>query len=136
MVKNVYERKDDRFEGRVTLGYEDGKRLYKAFFGKTEDEVAEKMAVFRREINPLSNVSLTFGAAFDEWFAANAIRTKESTQANYRLKAEKHILPVFAGANITDITQKSIYQFIKDKQDSGLSNRYITDIIILMKSLF
>ncbi len=136
MIKNVYKRQDGRFEGRITLGYQDGKRKYKAFFGAEESVVAEKMTEFRREINPLSNVSLTFGAAFDEWFESNSIRTKESTQANYRLKAQKHILPVFADENITAITQKFIYQFIKDKQASGLSNRYITDILVLMKSVF
>ena len=48
----------------------------------------------------------------------------------------KHILPVYANDDITDIKQSNIYQFIRKKQDSGLSNRYISDILVLMKSVF
>lgn len=136
MIRNVYQRKDGRCEGRITLAYQDGKRQYKAFFGKSEDEVAVKMAQFRAESISASCVSITFGTAFSEWFQSISIRVKESTLANYLLKADKHILPVYENCNITDIQQKSIYQFIKDKQDSGLSNRYITDILVLMKSVF
>lgn len=136
MIKNVYKRQDGRFEGRITLGYQDGKRKYKAFFGADEGAVAAKMTEFRTKTVQIPSVIITFGDAFDEWFESNCIRTKESTQANYRLKAEKHILPVFMNMDITDVTAKSIYQFIRDKQESGLSNRYITDILVLMKSVF
>ena len=38
--------------------------------------------------------------------------------------------------DITGIKQSNIYQFIRKKQDSGLSNRYISDILVLMKSVF
>ncbi len=127
MIRNVYQRQDGRYEGRITLAYQNGKRQYKAFFGQSEDEVAVKMADFRAVTMPTACVDITFGTAFSEWFQSISIRVKESTLANYLLKADKHILPVYAGANITGIEQRSIYQFIKEKQDSGLSNRYITD---------
>ena len=42
MIKNIYKRRDGRFEGRITLGYQDGKRQYKAFFGADEETVAAK----------------------------------------------------------------------------------------------
>lgn len=47
-----------------------------------------------------------------------------------------NILLVYSYKDITDIKQSSIYQFIRDKQNAGLSNRYITDILVLMKSVF
>ncbi|MBP7188246.1 MAG: site-specific integrase [Ruminococcus sp.] len=136
MITNVYQRKDGRYEGRITLAYQDGKRQYKAFFGRSESEVADKMADYRAVAMPTARVYITFGAAFSEWFQSISIRVKESTLANYLLKAKKHILPVYANKDITNIEQGSIYQFIKSKQDCGLSNRYITDILVLMKSVF
>ncbi|WP_294476771.1 site-specific integrase [uncultured Ruminococcus sp.] len=136
MIRNIYQRQDGRYEGRITLAYQNGKRQYKAFFGQSEDEVAVKMADFRALAMPTACVDITFGEAFSEWFQSISIRVKESTLANYLLKADKHILPVYRDCNITEINDNSIYQFIKDKQVSGLSNRYITDILVLMKSVF
>ena len=52
------------------------------------------------------------------------------------MKANKHILPNFGDKNISDISSDDVYNFIELKQNEGLSVRYISDIIILMKSLF
>lgn len=136
MITNVYQRKDGRYEGRVTIGRSGGKRQYKAFFGRTPDDVFTKMTEFRAETIGTATVSKTFSEIFEEWFQSISIRVKESTLANYMLKAGKHILPVYASEDITNIKQSHIYQFIREKQDSGLSNRYITDILVLMKSVF
>ena len=132
MITNVYQRKDGRFEGRITVGRIGGKRQYKAFFGRTPDDVITKMTDYRERIVETAAVCKTFSEVFDEWFQSISIRIKDSTLANYVLKAEKHILPVFANDDITDIKQSNIYQFIRKKQDSGLSNRYISDILVLM----
>jgi integrase len=80
--------------------------------------------------------NITFRSAYTDWFQSISYRIKESTAANYILKADKHILPYFGDSKISDITSASVYQFICDKQDKGLSNRYISDILILMKSVF
>ena len=37
---------------------------------------------------------------------------------------------------ILQTLNRAIYQFIRKKEDSGLSNRYISDIPVLMKSVF
>ena len=165
---NVYQRKDGRYEGRLTLGFTEGKRSYKAFYGKTAEEVTEKMLEFRRTGNvngvpaaalPLAPSSvtvstastsplttstvlnpaiekMTFGTVYAEWFYSVTYRVKESTAANYTNKADKHVLPTFRDTPISEITQYSIYQFIKSLQDSGLSNRYICDILVLVQSVF
>lgn len=133
---NIYKRKDGRFEGRITTEIIDGKRKFKAFFGKTEEDVLSKMEKFRASLPQPTEKKLTLSSIFTEWFQSISYRVKDSTLANYLLKADKHILPAFGKQNITEIVQTSIYQFIRDKQNSGLSNRYITDILILMKSVF
>lgn len=136
MSIGVYQRKDGRYEGRITTEKINGKRRYKAFFGKTADEVTQKMSAFNITTHFEDKIEKTFSSVYAEWFDSVSYRIKESTAANYTLKADKHILPVFGSQNINGISQISIYQFIRKKQDSGLSNRYITDILILMKSVF
>lgn len=42
---NIYQRRDGRFEGRISRGKRsDGTRKFQYFFGKTKEDVREKMA--------------------------------------------------------------------------------------------
>lgn len=63
-------------------------------------------------------------------------RVKESTAANYMMKASKHIIPNFGDKMAEMLSPDEVYDFIAEKQKEGLSNRYIIDIIILLKSIF
>ncbi len=136
MNGSIYKRKDGRYEGRIPVNSPDRSRKYKAFFGKSKEEVIEKMEEYRRLSINADQYHVSFRSAYDDWFQSVVYRIKKSTAANYTLKADKHILPYFADLMINDISSSSVYQFIKDKQDKGLSNRYISDILILMKSVF
>ena len=133
---NIYQRKDGRFEGRIITEIIDGKRKFKAFFGKTAEEVMNKMDNYRASQLVQITERPSFSDVFTEWLHSISYRIKESTRANYLLKANKHILPAFGNENISEISQYSVCNFISDKQNSGLSNRYIIDILILMKAVF
>lgn len=134
---NIYLRIDGRWEGRIAKGKNrQGKRQYHAFFRKTKEDVIRKMDEFRKNTMVPCTVSITVSHLFQEWFQFVQQRVKKSTAANYVLKANKHILPAFGSCRISDITTDSIYGFICEKQKNGLSGRYISDILILMKSVF
>ncbi len=136
---NIYRRKDGRFEGRISLFNPTGKRSYKAFYGKTADEVRMKMIQYRSLTMPPMAVGVgqkTFGSIYEDWFMTVSICVKESTMANYAMKAAKHILPAFRNTIVTEISEMTIYKFIAEKQEAGLSNRYIVDILIIMKTIF
>ena len=133
---SIYLRRDGRWEGRLQLGRtEDGKRKYRAFFGKTKEEVQSKMAENVAEI-PTEPTACTLTELFSEWHKKIIYTVKESTAANYLMKATKHILPCFGNKPIDSITSEDVYSFIEQKREAGLSGRYVTDIIILMKTLF
>lgn len=134
--RNVYLRKDGRYEGRLFLDTSGSKRKYHAFFGKTHDEVIAKMKKYHIDLISKTQIRKTFTEVYEEWFGTVTIRIKESTAANYILKADKHILPFFGQKCICKITNDDIYDFIRRKQQENLSNRYITDILVLMKSIF
>lgn len=133
---SIYLRRDGRWEGRLQLGRtEDGKRKYRAFFGKTKEEVQEKMAENKKGI-PVETTSCTLAELFSEWHQRIIHNVKESTAANYLVKTTKHILPCFGNKPIDAISSEDVYRFIEQKKEDGLSGRYIRDIVILMKSLF
>ena len=80
--------------------------------------------------------SCTLSQLFSEWHQRIIHNVKESTAANYLVKANKHILPCFGNKVIDEISTQDIYSFIEQKKAAGLSGRYILDIVILMKSVF
>ena len=133
---NIYHRKDGRWEGRIYEGKtENGGRKYQAFFGKSAEAVMEKLEALR----PTRNYQLclrTVKEVFEEWSQGIRHRVKESTLANYLMKWEKHLLDYFGDTAISTITPTNIYEFIAEKQTAGLSNRYVTDILVLLKSIF
>lgn len=78
---------------------------------------------------------LTVKKLFSEWLSAVKLRVKPSTYANYQMKIEKHILPSFGGIRYDSLTVQMLNSFIEDKLNSGLSAKYVSDIIIVFKSM-
>lgn len=133
---NIYYRQDGRFEGRILKGKREGKRKYQYFFGKTREEVRNKMEHYHYRTNKNQCCSKPLAILIEDWFFNIRHQIKESTMANYRMKIAKHILPTFGKMPIDSIHSNEIYKFIDCKKKLGLSNRYISDILVLMKSIF
>ena len=133
---NVYLRKDGRYEGRVyKTDKVSGKRSYVSYYGHTVEEVIEKIKNDR--IIPIySETKLTIKTLIYEWLLIISSRIKESTEANYRMKAEKHLIPYFGDMLCSSLKSKEIYSFIEKKSKDGLSVRYISDILVLLKTIF
>lgn len=133
---NVYHRKDGRWEGRLLKKRdENGKRKYRYVFGKSKEEVIRKIDAIRKSKYSCTS-SYTIKQIFNEWYKSISHKVKESTLSNYRVKALKHVLPDFGDVCISSFNSQYIYTFIENKQKDGLSNRYISDIIVLIKSIF
>ncbi len=134
---NAYHRKDGRWEGRIPQGKsDDGKQKFRYIFARSKEEVLQKMEEIYLRDRSAESCCKTLHTVFSEWFNLTKHRIKESTAANYAMKADKHILPVFGEKSISSITQDDVCAFIADKQKSGFSERYIADIVVLMKSIF
>ena len=134
---NLYHRKDGRWEGRITKAKEkNGRRHFFYFFGKTKDEVIQKMQKKQKKAPEHAAPTVTFSDAFQKWLQNIRLSIKESTCSNYTMKAQKHLLPTFGTMKLCEISADEIYTFIAQKQKAGLSNRYISDILVLLKSIF
>lgn len=133
---NIYYRKDGRWEGRISKGKgEDGRRKFQYIFGKTKQQVQNKM----KELTETSSscyCKINLQSIADEWISTVTKRVKESTSSNYIMKLQKHILPEFGNKSISNLSADSVYSFIEKKRREGLSDRYISDILVLLKSIF
>lgn len=118
---NIYHRQDGRYEGRVSQGKKkNGKRRFKYFFGSSREEVKRKIDVSRKQ--DAAACSQTVGQLFNEWHTSIKHHVKESTAANYLMKAEKHVLPAFSEIIADDLKQADVYSFIDSKLKDGLSS--------------
>lgn len=51
------------------------------------------------------------------------------------MKADKHILPQFGDMRYDNLTVQTLHNFIEKKLKTGLSTKYVSDIIIVFKSM-
>ena len=96
---NIRKRKDGRWEGRYTVGYDEktGKRITKSVLGKTQAEVKEKLvkAVTEAEsIDVRRADEYTLGTWLQTWYELYAKpHLRFSTAEYYRRGIELHITP-------------------------------------------
>ena len=138
----AYLRKDGRYECRIQRTI-DGKKHKFSFYGATAEIAVEKCRIFKENIldkpfakfKPGTTEVMTIPALIEEWFEQKRLVHKESTQANYRTKASKHIMPAFDGICIYDLTHQKVNEFACKLIDKGLSINYVRSIMVLFKSI-
>lgn len=135
--ENIYKRKDGRWEGRYKCGFtSDGKAKYRSVYGHSYAEVKAKLAPLKVAAPAMTtSCQMTVKEIFSEWLSAVKLRVKPSTYANYQMKVEKHILPSFGGLQYEILTVQMLHAFIDEKLSSGLSPKYISDIIVVFKAM-
>lgn len=135
--ENIYKRKDGRWEGRYKCGFNsDGKAKYRSVYAHTYQEIRDKLQKLKSTVvNFVSSGKTTVKELSEEWLRAVRLKVKTSTYACYNMKFIKHILPVFGGMLYEKLTVDGIHEFIENKLKEGLSVKYVSDIIIVFKSM-
>jgi integrase len=148
--KNIYKRKDGRWEGRYTKErYSNGKILYGSVYGKTCKEVKQRLASF--SISALSSTlpaesSVKRHASFSnvtiKWLSVISLKVKPSTYAEYTAMLSLHILPLLGKRKVQDLTAVDISLFAKMKLENGrsdgkggLSVKRVRDILSIVKAI-
>ena len=133
----IYKRKDGRWESRTIIGKKsDGRYISRSFYGSTQEEAEYKMSTFLQKDELYATTEMTVKELTLEWLFVTNQKIKQSTAANYRMKAEKHIISSFGNINCNMLKAADIYHFIESKLRDGLSERYVADILVLMKSIY
>ena len=126
---NIRKRKDGRWEGRYTAGYdpESGKRIIKNVLGKTQAEVKEKLKAAISESQRL-DVSkagtYTVSSWMKMWYEVYAEpRIRPNTKAYYTNYIENHIIPGIGSIPLDKLTTIQIQRFYNNLQKSGRVQR-------------
>ena len=126
---NIRKRKDGRWEGRYTAGYdpESGKRIIKNVLGKTQAEVKEKLkaAISESQRLDVSKAgSFTVASWVRTWYEVYAEpRIRPNTKAYYTNYIENHIIPGIGNISLDKLTTIQIQRFYNNLQKNGRVQR-------------
>lgn len=122
---SVYQRRDGRWVGVVTVNSDDGKQSRKYYYGTSRAAVADKVStavyLLRRGVTP-PNERLTVGEYLNRWLS-DAVRpsVKESTYHVYAKDVRVHIMPALATVPLARLTPAQLQRLYRDKLASGLA---------------
>ena len=122
---NIRKRKDGRWEGRYTAGYDPatGKRIIKNVLGKTQAEVKEKLAQAMESIKDLDVVRMddyTVGTWLTIWYNLYAKpNVRVSTAEYYRRSIELHVNPRIGNIKLTKLTGRDLQKLYQDLRENG-----------------
>ena len=122
---NIRKRKDGRWEGRYTAGYDEktGKRLIKNVLGRTQAEVKEKLAKAVAEAGTVDvrrADEYTLGTWLQTWYELYAKpHLRFSTAEYYRRGIELHITPRIGDIPLKKLTGRDLQWLYKDLQEHG-----------------
>ena len=111
---NIRKRKDGRWEGRYTAGYDEktGKRITKSVLGKTQAEVKEKLAKAVAEAETVDvrrADEYTLGTWLQTWYELYAKpHLRFSTAEYYRRGIELHITPRIGDIPLKKLTGRDL----------------------------
>ena len=121
---NIRKRKDGRWEGRYTAGYDqDGKRIIKNVLGRTQAEVKSKLAVAITESQQLDvsrSGEYTVAEWLRVWFELYAKPNIRPSTAGYYLRAmEEYTIPRIGTTKLNKLTSREIQKLYKDLLENG-----------------
>lgn len=142
---NIYKRKDGRWEGRYTKGYDDnGKRIWGFVYAKTYREALEKKLQAQEpylKCKADKNDPL-FQNVAKSWLTEKKVLLKPSSYARYEHFLNSHILPEFGRFRCGQIDAGQIDKYLMKKQaagqlhsEKGLSQRTVTGIYGMIRNI-
>jgi integrase len=124
---SIYQRADGRWAASIDLGYGNGRRRRKAFYGATRREVAEKLTAAlraRQQGLPVVGERLTLAAFLARWLEDSARPTlRPRTFASYKMIVDYHLAPALGRVALARLTPDAVQRYLNDKGASGLSSR-------------
>ncbi len=116
----IYKRANGLWVATIELGYEGGKRKRKFITSTTKAALLEKLEAARKqERDGVQDPDrLTVGAVVEEWLngleASKSV--KISTLANYRLVAERYVIPFVGSKRLADLKVGDVEKMLLDLQ--------------------
>ena len=122
--RNIRKRKDGRWEGRYTAGYDaNGKVITKNVLGKTQAEVKDKLRAAiedSKKLDPVKAGSYTLEQWLKLWYSVYVEpQVRYSTKEFYHNAIDHHIIPKLGSVKLEKLTMLQIQQFYNELLKSG-----------------
>jgi integrase len=117
-------RADGRWEGRLELARESGKRRRKAVYGRTRNEVVDKLRKQRAQLDsglPLPD-ELATGDYLRSW-AADVLpgTVKDSTVYGYKSVVEGNVIPYVGHVKLAKLAPTHVHRMMRKLEERGLA---------------
>ena len=126
----IYQRESDgRWVASVHLGYKNGKRVRKYFYGRTRRAVAEQLKVALRDQQqglPVKVERQTVAQFLDQWLEAVVRpRVRPSTYKSYAMHIRLHLKPALGHLPLGQLAPQHVQTMMNEKLAAGLSPRSV-----------
>lgn len=130
---SIFKRADGRWCAQMNLGYINGKRKRKYFYGDTRREVQERLTKTLRDIQqglPIASERLTVEQFLTRWLE-DSVRSsvRPRTYAEYEMRTRNHFIPTFGKVALEKLTAQHVQAFVADRLADGLSPRYVRTLL-------
>lgn len=125
---SIYERTDGRWVGSVHLGYANGKRIRRSFYGATRAEVAAKLLTAQRakvDGLPLPPERLTVAAYLTGWLDGKAPELRPATMRSYRGMVDGHLIPRLGHLRLARLGPADVRAMMTAELAAGKSPRSV-----------
>jgi len=126
---SIYKRQDGRWTATISLGYRNGRRWRKSFYGKTRDEVQRKLTPALRDAQlgitpPPERQTL---AQFLENWLETAVKpsVRPLTYERYEQLVRLYIKPALGHERLTKLSPQAVQAFLNKQCAAGLSARTV-----------
>jgi integrase len=135
---SVFERKDGRWCGLLSLGWENGKRKRKSFYGATAAEVQVQLLQARSDHSrglPVAIERQTVEQYLDHWLEHTVkAKAKPRSHESFSTIARLHIKPALGRIQIQKLAPQHIQKLLDEKSKKGLSAQTVTNIRTVLRS--
>jgi integrase len=135
---SIYQRQDGRWAASVHLGYQDGKRQRKTFYGKTRRNVQERMTKALGEVHaglPVrSDDRETVADYLARWLTVSAAqRVRPRTLAGYRQIADNHLIPAIGRVPVAKLTPGHVQAMLNARAAAGSKPQTVRNIHAVLR---
>ncbi len=124
-------RSDGRWQGRIDLGWVQGKRRRKVVYGSTRVEVAKKLTQLLRERDQglvSSSPSQTLSTYLESWLASIEHTVRPKTFISDRMYVNRHIVPALGKVRLDRLTPQYVQALLDAKLREGLAPQSVIHI--------
>ena len=142
--KNIYQRKDGRWEGRYIKGHEGGKAKYGYVFGKSYEEAEQKLdeLVLPSSRFDGNEEARRFSSISDDWLESLKPQLKPASIARYSNILASYLVPEYGACNLEGITRDDVSSLSRKLlieggiKGTGLAPKTVNSILSVMKNIF